>query len=65
MQASCTLKNYSAFIKTDVVDAGTVEHRYETMQYYTIDTVKPASIVTFAKALSKDEIVYLSNINRS
>ena len=65
MQASCTLKNYSAFVKTDVVDAGTVEHRYETMQYYTIDTVKPASIVTFAKALSKDEIVYLSNINRS
>ena len=65
MQKSCTLKNYSAFIKTDVVDAGTVEHRYETMQYYTIDTVKPTSIVTFAKALSKDEIVYLSNINRS
>ena len=65
MQASCTLKNYSAFVKTDMVDAGTVEHRYETMQYYTIDTVKPASIVTFAKALSKDEIVYLSNINRS
>ena len=65
MQASCTLKNYSVFVKTDVVDAGTVEHRYETMQYYTIDTVKPASIVTFAKALSKDEIVYLSNINRS
>lgn len=65
MQKSCTLKNYSAFVKTDIVEAGDVEHKYETMQYYTIDTVKPASIITFAKALSKDEIVYLSNINRS
>ncbi len=65
MRKSCTLKNYSGFVKTDIVESNDVEHKYESMQYYTLGSAKPASIVTFAKALTKDEIVYLSNISRS
>ena len=65
MRKSCTLKNYSGFVKTDIVESNNVEHKYESMQYYTLGSVKPASIITFAKALTKDEIVYLSNISRS
>lgn len=65
MRKSCTLKNYSGFVKTDIVESNNVEHKYESMQYYTLGSAKPASIITFAKALTKDEIVYLSNISRS
>ena len=65
MRKSCTLKNYSGFVKTDIVESNNVEHEYESMQYYTLGSAKPASIITFAKALTKDEIVYLSNISRS
>lgn len=65
MQKSCTLRNYTAFYKTEEISEKNVTHRYETPVYYTLESVKPASLLTFSKALTPDEVVYISNLSRS
>lgn len=61
----CTLRNYTEFVKTETITDGDISHKNLTPQYYTLNSATPTSIITFSKVLTPEEIVFITNMNRS